>query len=437
MPTFEYKARTSDGNPVNGVVFGQSLDQVLKDLRGQGVDVTQIGLASGADLPASGAAIQTPKEGVEKPAGGAYVYDGPGFESDDRRDEITKNRSYVATSVVGPIAGKIALSRLAFFFRQLSTMVRAGVPIVQCLDTLSRQAGDPRLRKIISELREHANAGRPMSAGMQRYPEVFSPIMLSLVRSGEEAGFLDSSLGIVADYLDDEIEVRNIYRRVTFLPKLELVASVVIILGTNAIIASLGKTGGLSSPLTTPSTWIWLGPLIVAIFLFLRVGLANPRVKYNWDLFVSLIPYIGGTNRQFAMARFGRAFGALYRGGVPINRALALSADACGNEYLRSKMYPAIRTLETGAGIAETLRSTKAFSPIVLDMIQTGETTGNLDQMLGNVADFYQDEGKTRATQTGYVVGVLVALCVMVYIGYIIITFYMGYYGNMMSGIGE
>lgn len=423
MPTFEYQATSADGQPVSGMVFGASLDQAVQDLARRGIQISSIGIASNPNDPLAGrgpAASAAPREGGQS----EYVYDSPPVEPEERRDAITTERHYVATSVVGPLVGKVALSHLLFFFRQLSTMLQAGVPIVQCLDTLARQAKDFRLAKVVREMREHVQAGRPISAGMQRYPEVFSPLMMSLVRAGEESGNLDQLLGQVADYLEREIELRNLVRRVTIYPKILLVFSVLIVLGTNAIIASLGKEGGLSSPLTTPSTWIWLGPLVIGIFLFLRVGLANPRVKYNWDLFILCIPFMGGTIRQLTMAKFGRAFGALYKGGIAPPRAIQLAADACGNEYLRARMYPAVEKLKSGAGITETLRETHAFSPIVLDMTQTGETTGNLDHMLTKLAEFYEDEGKTRSEQMGWIFGAVVLLGVSVYIGYIVVSFW-------------
>ena len=124
------------------------------------------------------------------------------------------------------------------------------------------------------------------------------------------------------------------------------------------------------------------------------------------------------------MAKFGRAFGALYRAGVPLPNVVKLSADSCGNEYMRAKLYPASKVLEGGAGITETLKSTGALSPIVIDMLSTGEQTGNLDQMLNKMSDYYQDEAKTRSIQLGHFMGVLAFLVVAIYIGYIIVTFY-------------
>lgn len=433
MPTFEYQAVGADGQTTTGVLVGSSLDAAMAELRDKGMQVLRIGVTSNLHDPLAGVAVAPSRRempGVETaPPPSDYLYDTPSPVTEHPSDErILEQRSYMATSVWGPMVGKVGLNHLAFFFRQLSTMLNAGVPFVQSLDTLSNQARDPKLKNILREFRTHVEAGRPMSTGMQRYPEVFSPVMLSLTRAGEQSGMLDESLGIVADYIDREIKLRNLYRRVTFYPKLQLVLSVVIILGANLIIGSINaKATKLYSPLTDIRTWFWLTPLIIIVFLFLRVGLANPRVKYNWDQFTSHIPYLGNTLRQLSMAKFGRAFGALYKGGVPITQAMQLSADASGNEYLRAKMYPAAKVLESGAGIGETFKSTRAFSPIVLDMVHTGETTGSLDQMLGKMSDFYEDEAETRSTQLAYVSGAVIGLVVMIYIGYVIISFYTGF----------
>lgn len=441
MPTFEYQAQGADGQVIKGQEFGASIDQVLSVLSSRGMKVMNIGVAQNLQDPLAGgnfasapmssvapatALQERPRSetAIEAPAGSeAPVYLGPPISE----------RSYVQTAVWGPLVGQVPLPALQFFFRQGATMFEAGVPAVQALETLSGQSASGKLSGIIREIAEHVKAGRSISVGLQRYPEVFSPIVVSLVRAGEEGGFLAESMGVVADYLDKEIELRNLYKRVTFWPKLQVGISIIIVIGANLIIDSLGGKERLYSPLTNPATWVWLGPLIVAAFLFFRVGLANPRIKYNWDLLVLKTPYIGKTVQQVTMAKFGRAFGALYKGGVPLQKALTLSADSCGNEMLRERMYNAYRGLEGGAGITETLRSTRAFSPIVLDMVGTGEQTGNLDQMLNRVAEFYEDEAATRSVKTGQVVGAVLTLLVAIYVGYIVINFWMNHYAGLGS----
>lgn len=430
MPTFEYQATKQDGTVETGLTFGASLDGVARDLQAKGLTVTRVGLAAALGDPLASSA---PPHRVESSAAAA--------EAAPSAMEIgppTEQRTYFQTSVAGPLVGGVDLSHLAFFFRQGGTMLAAGVPIIQSLTTLAGQARSPKLASILRETVGHVEAGRPMSAAFQRYPEVFSSVILSVLRAGEAGGFVEDAMHTIADYLDQEIELRRLYKKVTFYPKLQLVASAIIIVGANMIIASIAPGAkGLSSPLTTPATWLVLGPILVALFLFFRVGLANPRVRYNWDAFVAHIPYLGNTMRQVAMARFGRAFAALYRSGVPIAPAIRMSADACGNEYLRALIHPAPARLEGGAGVTETLRATNAFSPIVLDMVHTGETTGDLDGMLGKMSEFYVAEAEVRQIKLGQVVGIAVALLVAIYIGYIVVSFWSGYAGGTTQMIND
>lgn len=425
MPVFEYTATNPQGEAIRGTLFSQSLAAAAEDLARQGYQVQHVGVASSAGDPVPAEFPPAPNAGTESPR-----------PAETPRD-ITSQRPYIMTDIVGPLVMKVPLSQLLFFFRQLATMLHAGVGMVQSLDTLSNQTHDLRLKNVVRELREHALAGRPISVGMQRYPEIFSPLMLSMIRVGEEGGSMDRSLQQIADYVEHEIEIRNLVRRVTIYPKLVIAASIIIVLGTNAIIASLGKQGGLDSLLTRPTTWLFLGPLIVGLFLFFRVGLANPRIKHTYDEFLLALPGFGKTVRQLCMAKFGRAFGTLYAGGVAVPRAVELAADACGNEYLRSRMYPAAGRLKEGVGITHAFRETGAFSPIVLDMAHTGETTGNLDFMLNKVAEYYEDEGKTRSVQFGYALGVLALLAVAVYVGYTVITFYAGHFSGLSEAMKE
>lgn len=425
MPVFEYTATDAQGQPIRGTLMSQSLVSAAEDLARQGLQVQHVGLAASANdpVPADFRPSETSARESARPA--------------EPVQDITSQRPYVMTDIVGPLMMRVPLSQLLFFFRQLSTMLHAGVGMVQSLDTLSNQTRDPRLKNVVRELREHALAGRPISIGMQRYPEIFSPLMLSMVRVGEEGGIMDRSLMQVADYIEREIELRNLVRRVTIYPKLVIAASIIIVLGTNWIIASLGKQGGLDSLLTRPTTWLFLGPLIVGLFLFFRVGLANPRIKYTYDELILALPLFGNTIRQLCMAKFGRAFGTLYAGGVPVPRAVELAADACGNEFLRARIHPAAQGLKEGAGITESFRATGVFSPIILDMAHTGETTGNLDFMLNKVAEYYEDEGKTRSIQFGYALGVLALLAVAVYVGYTVISFYVGHFSGLSDAMRE
>ncbi|MBX7133476.1 MAG: type II secretion system F family protein [Fimbriimonadaceae bacterium] len=404
MPRFAYKALDMEGRLIDGQAEGATMDSVAKDLADRGLQVQNLSMAAPAQVPRT----------AESPR--AHVELGP--------------RSVFAKDIAGPLVGKVDLPHLSFFFRQLSTMLQAGVNPVQTLSTLSTQTQSPKLARIITEIGAGVQEGHPMSAVMQRYPEVFSPLVMSLVRAGEQGGFMDRILTQIADYLDQEIKLRQLLRRVTIYPKIVIGASIVILIAANAIIAAVAPNSpiSLTSPLTRPATWIILGPLLVGLFLFIRVGLHNARLKQNWDQLILMLPGLGKTSKQFAMAKFGRAFGALYKAGVPVQQSFQLAADACGNEHLRAEMQPAIRELETGAGIADTFRATGAFNPIVLDMVSTGERTGNLDHMLNKMSEFYEGEAETRSIQAAIFTGVVCLLFVACYVGYV--------YISNLSGIG-
>lgn len=412
MPVYEYKATDSEGKKVSGTVLSASIAKAADELGKRGLSVEHVTLATAGYDPIAEAPAQ--REAPPPP---------------------TTTRSALITEVVGPLAMRVPLDQTLFFFRQLSTMLSAGVPIVSSLETLARQARDPRLKPIIQEIEGHVRAGRPMSVGMQRYPEVFTPLQLSLIRAGEEGGMLDKALKQMATYVEQEIQLRNMIRKATLYPKVIVGASILIVLGANYIIRDVfGKPGGLSTPLTDPATWLILGPLIVFLFLFFRVGVTNPRLRHNYSAVLLAIPAIGGTLHQMAMAKFARAFAALYNAGVPMNKALELSADACGSEYLRSKMYKGAPILEEGRGITEALASTGAFTQTVLDMTQTGETTGQIDEMLDKVADYYEDDSQVRANQLAIILGVVCFLAVAAYVAFIVISFYTGHVANYGQG---
>lgn len=444
MPSFEYEAVTADGQRVSSVAFGRDVQDVMLSLTQRGYQVLNIEDAYAKSDPLhSYRPAATPPSLEEVPAGAevpeptvATVQTGGTIVPPEQRGTVQapplERRNPIITHLFGPIV-RVPWKDLTFFFRQLGTMIEAGVPMVQTLDTLASQSRDVRLRKVITEMRQGAEVGLPFSAILQRYPEMFSPLIISLIRAGEEGGFLAATCKQVSDYLNQEIELRNMYRRETLLPKLYLVFSIIIIGLTNLIVSAVGGANLIDAPLNRISTWYWLGPILIGLFLFFRVGLGIYGVRINWDRFVLRVPYIGKTAHHFAMAKFGRAFGALHRGGVPVTRSIHLAADASGNEWIRGQIYPVVGKIQEGAGIHETLANTGAFNPIVLNMMATGEMTGSLDEMLLRVSEFYEDEAKVRAKQTAQAVGVAVALAVGIYIGYIVITFWKNYFAGMMN----
>lgn len=403
MPIFEYQATDSTGAMKRGVTSGVSMDAVAQELSKQGLALQSLNLAS------------QPKEQPQAPP-----VSRPTFTTDE---SILGVRSKLATDVFGPLVGQVSLTSLQFFFQQLGTMLKAGVGVAESLDTLSTQAQSPKLKHIIRELRNHVTEGRSISFGLSRYPEVFSPLILNLVHTGESGGFLDESLFMVAGYIKQDMEIRMNVRKATLWPKITVAASIVIITSANMVIASVAPGGQqIVNPLMNPVIIIPLLILVIGGFIAFRIGLRNPQAQFAWHSFTSNLPGIAKVVRQFAMAKFGRAFGVLYKGGVAIPTAMQLAADSSGNEAIRQKIYAAIPQLSEGRGIHETMASTGAFNPIVLDMARTGEATGNMDQMMNSISEFYEAEAMHGATKISMIFGVVVMLLVACYVLYIVVS---------------
>ncbi len=413
MPIFQYSGQDAQGQAVSGVAHGESLDAVAQRLSSQGVTVLQLGLAPGTVGAESVPPAVQPVFEVPKPP-------------------PTEARSTFETRVAGQVVNAVPLQALQFMFRQLGTLLNAGINPADALETLSRQSNNGKLASILRETKEHVIAGRPISAGFQRYPEVFNPLMMSMLRVGEEGGFLAEQCNQLSEYIQRDVELRNMIRRETAMPKLTVLFSIIIVLGGNGLIQVLAPGGaGLPVP------WlIWLVAAVVGVgaWLFVKFALPQPHIRQRFDETVLTIPGVGGMVHGFAMAKFGRAFGALYKGGVDLPRAVVLAADASGNEAVRSRVAPISNQLKEGRGVTDTFASSGAFSPLVIDMTRTGETTGNMDEMLVKVSEYYEDEGQTKAQMAAKIIGIVCLLFVAAYVLYILVTFYTGYFGRMMSG---
>lgn len=400
MPIFSYSAQTPTGSFERGVLESPSLAAASETLAGRGLEVKSI------EERASAGPVEPPRPSAPPP------------------------RSALQTDFWGRLIDPVPLTALQFFFRQAGVMLDAGINPSDVYASLAKGTRDAKLASIVREAHDGAVAGQPLSQTIARYPEVFPPLMSSMVQVGERSGTLATQCRDLSQYIEREIHLRNTIKRETAGPKLTVAASVVIILLTNLVVSSLGSgSPGLPVPLLAWTLTVAVG---AGAFLFVRLLLPRPEVRLGFDRFVQRLPGIGPMVHGFAMAKFGRAFGALYRSGVPFGTALAHAADACGNAAVRADTLPAARRLEEGSGVTEALAATGAFSPLVLDMTRTGEETGNMDEMLGKVADFYEEEGATQAQIAAKVVGVVCLLAVAAYVGFIVITFYAGYFSSIL-----
>lgn len=398
MKTFTYIATDKTGSRQTGVLQAQSIAIVRETLATQGLRVISI------------------TEGIP---------------------EIPE-RSTAAKHLAGPLIGRVRSETILTFFRQLGSMHKAGVPLVQSLDSISRQTNSSKMRQIILDLKRYVLSGQPLSAGMEQYPEVFTPLHLSIVKAGEEGGVLEKSLYQLSDYMAREVKLRNEIKARTFYPKFVLAFSVILVITVNFILTALigeerSKQFLLQNPLLESSTLIVFIPAVIVLFMLFTFGPRIPTVKKVLDRIYLWIPYFGSTIRMLCMAKFGRAFASLYSAGVPIANAIRLSANACGNSIISEKIYPTSWRIQEGQSIADSFAKTGAFTPMAIDMAYTGEHTGNLDSMFENVAEHYEEEAEVRLAKSCHVLTIVILVIAAIFVFFMVYTFFMQYLSVLQS----
>ncbi|MDH7602880.1 MAG: type II secretion system F family protein [Armatimonadota bacterium] len=398
MPRFIYRAKDNAGNSVSGALEAESERAAAALIRQKGYWPIEIRVVSGQHSDAHG--TRTPNRGL------AYY-------------------------LIEPIWTGVRLSDLAFFYRQLATLLASGMTLAEALSTISRRMRG-RLGRIVREAAVHVQNGQPFSDTLARYPRVFSPLQLSLVRAGETSGVLDQMIGRIASCLEYELTIRRRIASATFYPKLLAICILVIPLVPKLVLQ--GSAAFLRA------VWVQVGPLAVGLVLlvvFLKLVFQFEFVRLIWDCAKLQFPILGWTARKIAMSRFSRALAALYEAGVPIAESVAVAADACGNIYLARKLKGALAGLRSGATLTESLAGTQAVSSIVLDMLATGEKTGSTGSVLNKVADYMDEEADSTLQKVGPVLFVGAVLIAGVIVGFMVVNFYAGYFGQLLGGSGQ
>lgn len=326
---------------------------------------------------------------------------------------------------VYPIWSGVAPIDLALCYRQWGTLAGAGVPMMRSLHSLGAQARSGALRRCLAGIAQTVESGGTLSAGMMRYPWVFSDFHRAMVRSGEMTGGLDTTFRRLADALEQEIALRRTLKRETLMPKINLAASFLL----------------------PPLFYLFLGNVhayiahaVQPLLMLLGVGLGfwvinrlGSQKRRGYDALIANLPGVGGTVRMVAMARFSRTLASLYGAGVSMTQAIQGAAEACGNAFLGNKMLRAIPDIEAGQGLAWSMNKTGALPAMVVSMIQTGEETGSLDAMMDKVAEYYEQDSAVRLHQTSVAVGTVALLIIGAWVGSIVIHTYTGYFNNLLK----
>jgi len=353
--------------------------------------------------------------------------------------------------------GKVKRGLLAVFCRQFSTMVDAGVSLVRCLDVLSRQTKDAKLKKILLDLGERVESGESLSNSMKRHPRTFDNLFIGLVRAGEIGGVLEESLQRLASFLEADVALRRKVKSAMTYPVLVMIAAIGIVIFLVVWVvpqfAALFKDIGLKDedfPAATKflidlsanfqKNWHIMIITVVTVWIAWKLFTSTRFGRRAADRMKLLIPVFGPLHHKVCMARFSRTMGTLLTSGVPILQAMETVSGVVGNSVMADAVLDARAKIREGERIGEPLEDSRLFPPMVVHMIGVGEESGSLDFMLQKIADFYEAEVEaTLASLTAALEPILIVFLGFV-VGFIVIAMMMPMVKvieSLSSGAGE
>ncbi|HVP57830.1 MAG TPA: type II secretion system F family protein [bacterium] len=326
-----------------------------------------------------------------------------------RRRRVTltsaKEKSKSLSLGLGRLKG-VSTKDLAVFTRQFSTMINSGLPLVQCLDILGKQAEHDNFRKVITSTMREVESGSTLADALSKHPNVFGDLYVNMVEAGETGGVLDVILMRLAAYLEKMNTLkRKIKGAMTYpavIVTVTVVATVFMLLFIIPVFAKLFSDYGGTLPLPTRIVmmlsnfirhqWWLIAGVIVAAVVGLRRYYKSKDGRAKIDRLLLSVPIFGPVLLKTAVARFTRTLGTLVSSGVPILEGLEITARAAGNVVVKEAVIKTRASISSGHTIAEPLRQSAVFPPMVVQMISVGEETGALDEMLCKIADFYDEE---------------------------------------------
>jgi len=359
---------------------------------------------------------------------------------------IEQKKGIASFSMEITLFQRVNIKDLTIFYRQFATMVNAGLTLVNCLDILAKQVENKLLAKIIAEVKNDIEAGSTLADGFKKYPKVFSDLYVSMIKAGEIGGVLDEVLNRVADLIEKEYALRQKIKSAMTYPSFVLFAAIgmTVFMLTFILPQFVGVFQGFGAELPALTmlliNFTELFNKYWYIFLMVTAGLAfaflayikTPKGRMNFDKFQLKAPIFGPMLRKTAIARFTRTLGTLIKSGVPILDALQVSADSVGNSVVALAIINSRTKIKEGQSISAPLAESKIFPPMVTQMILVGEESGELEQMLVNIANFYDQEVERAVEKLTSVIEPVMMALISGIIGTMVIAMYLPIF-NMMN----
>src|SRR6266700_3126825 len=330
--------------------------------------------------------------------------------------------------------GRVSDKDMAIYTRQFSTMVDAGLPIAQCLTILGEQSESKTLREVTTKIAHDVEGGATLADSFRKFPKTFDDLFTNMIQVGESGGVLDVVLQRLSGYIEKAAALKRKVKSAMVYPATIISVAVLVIIFMTTFV-SMFRNMGAELPLPTKIV-LMISDFTRQYVLFILAAMAGFvfafRKYYSTDqgsqvidALLLKVPIIGMLIRKVAVARFTRTLGTLISSGVPILEGLRITARSAGNRVVEKAVMSARAAVTAGRTLAEPLRASPVFPPMVVHMISVGENTGALDQMLGKIADFYDDEVDAAVSALTSLLEPLMIVFLGVIVGGLVVAMYL------------
>lgn len=410
MPKFSYTAIDSSGKQKSGVVNANNSDEATSQIKAMGLFVTNLQSATG--------------KAAAKGKGRTRAVAG----SSARKKPVT----------IGKAVGQ---KGLAVFTRQMATLLQAGLPLLRSLEVLIRQEKNPAFKWVLEELADNVRAGNTFSDGLLQHPKVFNRLYVNMIKAGEAGGVLDVVLNRLARFMEKSIKIKGKVKAAMVYPIIVLFIAIVILTGLLIWVVPQFEEifeemlGGAELPMLTrwvmdTSDFIKNNILltiggIIAFVIVMKIVKTTKKGAYYTDKMALTIPPTGDLFRKAAIARFSRTFGTLLSSGVPILQCLTITRDTIGNNVLMEAIDKVHDRVKEGDSVSGPLETSKVFPTMVTSMIDVGEETGELPEMLNRVADTYDEEVDNAVAALTSIIEPIMIVILALIVGTIVIALFL------------
>jgi type IV pilus assembly protein PilC len=372
-------------------------------------------------------------------------------EANDRNAAVAvlRQKQIVVTSIrarpkdielkIPGFGGGIKEKDIVIFTRQLATMIDAGLPLVQCLDILSRQSLNKQFAATIGKIKTDVESGDTFADALRKHPKVFTDFFTNMVEAGEAGGILDTILARLAVYMEKARALKGRVKSAMIYPaaiiSIAILVIVFLMIFVIPVFAEMFESFGGTLPaptrlimqlsdFTRAYIFYFVPAVVVGIYGFKRFYRTD-KGKLLVDSFMLKMPVVGPLIQKVAVAKFTRTLGTLVSSGVPIIDGLQITARTAGNKVVENAVLAIIGSIKEGQTIAEPLSKQNIFPPMVVQMIEVGENSGALDMMLNKIADFYDEEVDTAVAGLTSLMEPALMVFLGTTIGFVVVAMYL------------